>query len=246
MEVVNFSRCQIITRYRHDSSGSVLGTSMMVVLVALIAAGATAYFLLPARHSSRMQPNRTVTTSTLPSGKTRKGQGPSQTPTTTSTSTPSTSSGTGVSTATTRCTASQMVADHTSPKIAAGTVGEAFTLKNVSSATCTIDGYPDIQLYDSSGNAMPTATTRNGAYAFTSSTPTLLTVSPGNVVSFNVGFSGVGQSGSNSCPSASRVSVALPQGNFHYPDMLTVNDSINPCNGGTLYVSAFYAGTPVL
>ncbi|MHB8262183.1 MAG: DUF4232 domain-containing protein [Acidimicrobiales bacterium] len=247
---MDISRRQTTVKAKRDSRGSVLGTSVVVVLVALVAAGTTAYFLVPAR-STRTRPNHPVTTSTLQSGKTRKNQSTSQSSTTTTSSSSGSTgnggSGTGVSHTLTRCTAAQLAASHTSAKSAAGTVGEGFTLKNVSSTTCTVDGYPDIQLYNSSGNAMATTTIRNGSSGFTAQTPAALTVSPGSEASFNIGFSGASSSpSSGTCSSSSQIAIALPQGTFHYPSLLTVNDSIDPCNGGTLYVSAFYSGPSTL
>jgi hypothetical protein len=93
---------------------------------------------------------------------------------------------------------------------------------------------------------MPTAVVKNGGYNFTSEIPTTVTLDPGSSAAFTVGFSAIPNGAAGSCPSSSRVSIALPQGSFHYPSYLTVTDSITPCNGGQITVSAIYSGSPRL
>ncbi len=222
------------------SAGSVLGTTILVVLVALVAAGAAVYFVTPARHSSRPSTHHPKTPSTTNSL-------PNSTTTTTvpsSTTTGGGSPGNNNSSSSTRCTASQLALSHAAPNIAAGTVGQGFTLKNVSSTVCMIDGYPDMQLYNSSGQPMQTTVVRNGGYGFTSEVPTTVTLNPGSSAAFTIGFSAISTGTSNSCPSSAQISVALPQGSFHYPSYLTITDSIAPCNGGQVTVSAIYSGSP--
>ncbi len=226
---------------QRDSTGSILGTTILVVLVAIVAAGAAVYFVTPARHTSHPKTTPTKTTFS------KTYSTPTTTSTTTTSTTPNTT-GTGHTTSgsVVSCTASQLALSHTVPNIAAGTAGEGMSLKNVSSTACTLDGYPDIQLYNKYGQPMQTTVVRNGGYGFTSQVPTVVTLDPGSSAAFNIGFSAIPNGATGGCPSSSQVSIALPQGTFHYPAYLTVADSIAPCNGGQVTVSAIYSGSPRL
>jgi Protein of unknown function (DUF4232) len=116
-----------------------------------------------------------------------------------------------------------------------GHVGVLFTLRNTSSASCRIEGYPDLQLLGSSGNALPTTVVRavTGAYLFPAVSPHRVALAPGATASFDLqyGDNPVGaqanESYAQACPSASSSEVTLPNSSGHS----IVSASMAPCSG---------------
>jgi hypothetical protein len=127
-----------------------------------------------------------------------------------------------------------------------GHVGVLFTLKNTSSASCRIQGYPDMQLLGSNGEALPTTVARavSGAYLFPAVTPHRVALAPGATASFDLqyGDNPVGaqanESYAQACPSASSAEVTLPNS----PGHSIVPASMAPC-GGQVLVSPVVPGS---
>ena len=60
-----------------------------------------------------------------------------------------------------------------------GEHADSFMLTNVGSAACTVSGYPQVTLYDSSGAAVPFRYARGGGAYVTAKKPTTVTLPPG-------------------------------------------------------------------
>jgi hypothetical protein len=174
------------------------------------------------------------------------------TPTTSSTSssststvpTPASTSPTVATTTTTagtaRCATSALTASVVGSSGAAGTIETTLGLKSTATAPCVLGGYPGLQLLSSSGGALPTKVIRGGHYTFTSMAPTTVTLTTGQSVYFNIGYSDVPVDNETSCPTSSSLEVTPPNSYTH----LVVTASLAPCGGGTVVVSpVFAAGT---
>jgi Domain of unknown function (DUF4232) len=127
-----------------------------------------------------------------------------------------------------------------------GHVGVLFTLRNTSSASCRLIGYPGIQLLGSNGHALPTTVVRavTGAYLFPAVAPHPVALQPGALASFDLqyGDNPVGAQASEpyaeACPSATSAEVTLPNANEHS----VVPASMAPC-GGQVLVSPVVPGS---
>jgi hypothetical protein len=86
-----------------------------------------------------------------------------------------------------------------------------FTLRNVSTSTCHTYGYPGILFLNGSGGALPTTTVRTTHDYFGTAPLRSLTVAPGQTVSFRIGVTHFGPSGSSAgCTTASGLQVIPP------------------------------------
>lgn len=119
---------------------------------------------------------------------------------------------------------------------AAGTIEVTMELKNTSTTSCALEGYPGLQLLSSTGNQLPTDVVRGGSYSFTDFAPAPVTLAAGAASYFNMGYSDVASS-SGSCPTASSMWVTPPDDVNH----LVVNQSVMACNGGSITVSPVFA-----
>jgi hypothetical protein len=121
---------------------------------------------------------------------------------------------------------------------AAGTIEFSFSLTNISSLTCTMYGYPGMELLNA-GGPLPTNTVRGGGLSFEEVGPTDVSLSPGQVAYFNLGFSDV-PSGTTGCSMASQVEITPPN-DFAYATVPV--SPIDACENGTLHVSPVFAST---
>jgi Protein of unknown function (DUF4232) len=145
-----------------------------------------------------------------------------------------------------QCSPSQIGITAASTGAALGHVGVLFTLRNTSSASCRLDGYPGILLLGSNGKALPTMVVRvlNGAYLIPPVVPHRVALQSGAVASFDLqyGDNPVGAQAnepySQACPSAASAEVTLPNANGHS----VVPVSMAPC-GGQVLVSPVVPGS---
>jgi hypothetical protein len=119
-----------------------------------------------------------------------------------------------------------------------GHVGVLFTLRNTSSASCRLVGYPGLELLSSNGQELPTTVVRaaSGAYLFPAVVPHRVALPPGAVGSFDLqyGDTPVGAAANEpyatACPAATRAEVTLPGAAGH----AVVPASMAPCSGQVL------------
>jgi hypothetical protein len=138
------------------------------------------------------------------------------------------------------CDAGQLSASLVHSGVAAGSSIDIIALTNAGSTTCTLEGYPDLALYDAQGQAVP-ASVQQGPVGGVSG-PTLVTLAPGSSASFYVQFSsGTGTPGASCQPFT--VGITPPGSG----GQVQLNATIEPCTtAGTppqLMVSALVAGT---
>jgi hypothetical protein len=114
-------------------------------------------------------------------------------------------------------------------------------MTNTSPSSCSLFGYPGMQLYDSTGSAIPTMVVRGGVNFATpaaNAPAAKVTLAPNQSAQFTLHYSDVPVGNESSCPNSSTARVTPPN------DMTsaTVALSIAPCSGGTVHVSPVYAG----
>jgi hypothetical protein len=120
---------------------------------------------------------------------------------------------------------------------AAGTLEVTIGLKNTSTVTCTLFGYPGGLLLDGAGHPLPTTVLRGGSYRFTSFAPTTVTLVPTASAYFNIGYSDVPAGSETSCPTSTSMEITPPDDVNH----LTIPAQFTVCNEGTLTFSPVLA-----
>jgi hypothetical protein len=123
---------------------------------------------------------------------------------------------------------------------AAGTIEDTVTLTNTSGAPCSLSGYPGMQLYDSSGTAIPTMVVRGGVHfapAAANAPAAKVTLAPNQAAQFVLHYSDVPSGNETSCPNSATARITPPN------DMTSASVAlaIAPC-GGVVHVSPVYAG----
>ncbi len=124
---------------------------------------------------------------------------------------------------------------------AAGTIELSIDLANHSATTCSLFGYPGMQLLDGSGNDLPTNVIRGGGPQFeapqANGAPSTVVLAAGQTAAFSLSYEDVPVGSETSCPTSVHALVT-PPGNF---TSATVPLAIAPCGGGTIHVSPVYA-----
>ena len=159
----------------------------------------------------------------------------SVTTSTTSGSTTTSSAGTTV----TSCAAGELSVGVLGSQGAAGTFEVSFSLRNISTTTCAMDGIPGTLLLDASGAVLPTNEVRAGSYSFTNFSAAPVTLAPGATAYFNLGYSDVPTGSETSCEMASQLQVMPPGASTH----VVVAVPLSVCNHGTVTVSPVFGST---
>jgi hypothetical protein len=114
---------------------------------------------------------------------------------------------------------------------AAGTIHGAWVFTNLSGTACTLDGYPDMQLYGRTGRPLPTTVNQS-----LPPSPTLVTLAPGASATFFSSYSDV-PSGTGQCPTSAVVQITAP----NVVESLFIPAQLQAC-GGVVNVSAVRRG----
>jgi len=145
------------------------------------------------------------------------------------------------------CVSSQLAVELGQGGGAAGSVGMVVSFKNTSNATCSLYGYPGMQMLDSGGHPIATEVIRGTSTTVPSVPEQVVDVAPGAEASFDLGFpDGTGYGGAV-CPTSTEVEFTPP--NAVQP--ITVPLQIQPYGGGTIaelqcgqiHVSPVFSGT---
>ncbi len=174
-----------------------------------------------------------TTTGTTASHKTK------HTTTTTATAIPTTASTTTSTTALAAC--AQVTATPGQTQGAAGTIVGTVTLAEVGSGTCTMNGYPNLARFDSTG--APVATTVVDGLTVNLSgpaaePPSLVTLTSTQQAEFTFQYSDVPTGSQTTCATSTTLSVTPPGAtSASTPAPLTMA----PCGNGTIEVSPVYA-----
>jgi hypothetical protein len=203
------------------------------VAAALVCAG-----LLAAACSSNSG-SHTTTGTTAGSGGSHKATTTTQTSTAV---TPTTASATTTTTAGIAACA-QVTATVGQTQGAAGTIVGTITLAPVGSATCTMEGYPVLARFSSSGSSVP-ITMMDGLTVNLSGPPTQppspVTLRAGQQAEFTFAYSDVPTGAETQCASSSTVTVTPPGASTA---SARVPLTMEPCNNATVEVSPVYAAS---
>jgi hypothetical protein len=159
-------------------------------------------------------------------------------PTSTTAST-TTTAPTTTTAATAVCGGSALTMAAAGASAAAGTQEITFSLANASSMACTMRGYPGMQLLSSAGSDLPTTVDRGGGLSFENVGVSAVTLAPGQVAYFNLGFSDV-VAEPPACSSATAAEITPPTATTHGQ---VSGLTIEACANGTLHVSPVFGGT---
>lgn len=118
-----------------------------------------------------------------------------------------------------------------------GTHATTVALRNLSTRSCVLAGYPSLQLLDATGKKMTTRTVNGGRSSATDHPVAVVVIPSGQSGSFVVTYAAA-PAGGGSCPPSASLQVTPPT-NF---DPLTVPVVLSPCNGGPLTVSPILSG----
>jgi hypothetical protein len=111
-------------------------------------------------------------------------------------------------------------------------IGAEVDLRNRSPRTCSLDGYPEVEMLDANGHALPThVTDATSAYIF-SMQPSLVALAPGASAYFILQWRNVTVSGGG-CPNAP-TSSSLQITPLGASDAVTVAASLTPCDGNLI------------
>ncbi len=130
-----------------------------------------------------------------------------------------------------------MTASVQSPMVSAGTIVELVYLKNIASYPCTIDGYVNMELQNSSGSLLKVSNIDTPVYK-SSQYPQSIYLPKNDTVSFYFSYSDVPVGSSDSCAPSSKALLILPKSS----QTVVVPLNIAPCNYGQIKISPiFYA-----
>jgi hypothetical protein len=133
------------------------------------------------------------------------------------------------------CAASQLTATEVSSGLVRGgtgaAVGAVFTLTNKSTKTCTLSGYPNLQLLGTKNVKLVTTVVQGGGPIPATLAANPVTLPPGFPTSFLAVW--VTANATHSCPHGSSVQITPPGAN----GVVTANAEITACNNGTINVS---------
>ncbi len=120
---------------------------------------------------------------------------------------------------------------------AAGTIERTVTFTN-SSVTCTLYGYPGMQLLDQHSRPIQTTVIRGGVPG--NSTPvTTVTIANGQQASFVYSYSDVPSGTETTCPVSAYAEITPPNDSGY----IVVSLVAGPCDNGTLHVSPVFFGS---
>jgi hypothetical protein len=102
-----------------------------------------------------------------------------------------------------------------------------------------MDGFPGALLVDGSGASLPTNVVRAGNYSFTNFSSSVVTLAPGAMAFFNLGYSDVTVAGETSCEMATALQIIPPGSSTH----LVVSSGLSVCNHGTVTVSPVFGSS---
>jgi hypothetical protein len=153
------------------------------------------------------------------------------TPTVTPSASPSASPSTSVTPASLLCTSSQLAIEPGSGGVAMGTVGvTGMGLKNISTATCKLKGYPVLQMLDSTGRSIPTYVSHGKSFGVPASPAKFVILAPGLVAKFDILYHNQTGYGTAICPTSTQVEITPPGAN----KPITFPWKIQPYGGSTI------------
>jgi hypothetical protein len=133
-------------------------------------------------------------------------------------------------TAVTNCQTTQLTLGMQSQQSGASNFANIYRLKNTSQQTCTLEGYPGVQLLNSSQQSLTIGVSRQtSAYLYNNQQPQLVTVAPAASAYFILEWN-AGVNGSGNCPGAAFVLVTPPGNQYN----LRISSVVDVCTGSVI------------
>ena len=129
-----------------------------------------------------------------------------------------------------RCVSTQLAVALGHGGVAMGHIGQVVSFENVSTKTCTLKGYPGVEMLDAAGHPIRTEVTDGPSYTVASLPERAVTLTPGSKASFDLGYSDATGYGTAVCPTSAQVKITPP--NASQP--ITVSWRIQPYGGSTI------------
>jgi hypothetical protein len=125
--------------------------------------------------------------------------------------TPISTSASPTTVANTTCLSNQLSIVRGQDTAAMGHIGiGASAFQNISTTTCTLKGYPKLQMIDAAGSAIPTHVINGTSYTVVSRPDDLVVLAPGARVMFDIGYSSRTGYGTAVCPTSAQVQITPP------------------------------------
>jgi hypothetical protein len=144
-----------------------------------------------------------------------------------------------------RCLNTQLSVKPGQGQGAAGSIAQTVNFHDISSSSCTLEGYPGMQMLSSSGHPIATEVHRGSSVTVAPRPVRLVTLTPGGKASFDIGYADATGFGNEHCPTSARVEITPPNDYNH----LTITWAIQPYGGdiphlrcGEITVSPVFAG----
>jgi hypothetical protein len=131
------------------------------------------------------------------------------------------------------CATSQLIFAAGFTGAAMGHIGMNFTVRNVGSSTCELDGYPTIQMMSASNHPVRTLVTFGQDYTVPFIKPRMTTLKPGATAAFLLGYADSTGYGTVQCPSA-RTLLITPPGDAAGQYLYLRQHEIQPYGGATI------------
>jgi uncharacterized protein DUF4232 len=130
------------------------------------------------------------------------------------------------------CLSAQLAVRLGRPGVAAGHIGQEVSFRNGSRTTCTLDGYPDLQMLGAGGLTIHTEVLHGTAYTVPAVSKRLVILAPRAMASFDLGYDDGTGYGLARCPTSARVEITPP--NDHRP--ITVSWRLQPYGGSVTHL----------
>jgi len=110
------------------------------------------------------------------------------------------------------CHSSQLKVEHGRMGAGMGHIGiTAAGFRNISKTSCTLKGYPSLQMFDTSGHRISTHIIHGPSASVPNIAARVVMLRPGGVAKFDFGYANQTGYGSASCPTSARVTVTPPK-----------------------------------
>ncbi len=110
------------------------------------------------------------------------------------------------------CRSSQLTVEHGRIGAGMGHIGiTAASFRNISKTSCTLKGYPSLQMYDTSGHRISTHIIHGPSASVPNIAAKVVLLRPSGVAKFDFGYANQTGYGSASCPTSARVTITPPK-----------------------------------
>ena len=107
---------------------------------------------------------------------------------------------------------------------------DSSAFRNISTTSCTLKGYPNLQMFDDAGKPIPTYVIDGTSYTVQAQPEDVVILLPGKQAMFDLGYDNSTGYGNAICPTSSRVEITPPGSS----EPIIVSWKFQPYGGGTI------------